>query len=151
MHRRPSRPLRSLAALPMAVLLWGSWAELGAMTELRTLHPLPGLVDHLTLDLSLMPAVSLLGFLAWVSWLWSRNSLALDRRSTSVVSAVGLIAVAGYLSVHMAGWSTVAPAPALVIAAVSCVPILVAAAAALLWGSRGPVCADEWGGEDAGA
>ncbi|MFE3195878.1 hypothetical protein ACFXHA_43245 [Nocardia sp. NPDC059240] len=142
MRRRPRRPLRYLlvlTALPVAVLLWGSWAELGAMTELRALHPLPGLADHLTLDLSLTPAVSLLGFLLWVTQLWSRKPRVLPRRGAAAMSAVGLIAVAGYLAIHTAGWSVASPAPAAVLAAVSCTPILVAAAAALLWGSRSPV------------
>jgi hypothetical protein len=116
-----------LIALSAFIATWGGWVGLGKMTAFGETQLLPGLVDTLTINLAVTLPLGLEAYsaLAVIVWL-SHNPHSPRTRSFARASAMLSFALgaSGQVSYHLLHAAGIEKAPWPIVAAVSCVPVL---------------------------
>ena len=117
-----------LIAAPAAVSIWSGWVGLGGMCGFGIVHPLPGILDSFRLNtaITLPVGVEAYGAYALGAWMAPGRVPAAARRFAKR-SAVGalLLGMAGQVIFHLLAAAGAQAAPWPVVAAVSCLPVVV--------------------------
>jgi hypothetical protein len=137
---RPNVPRRRWPLLVIGAsagaATWSGWVGLGQLTGFGVVHPLPGIWDSATLNtaITLPIGVEAYAIYALAVATDTRPHTPLARRFAwaSAFAALAL-GMAGQITYHLLAARDVLHAPTAIVAAVSCLPVLVLGAASLLW------------------
>jgi hypothetical protein len=127
-------PLLVLAA-PAAVSIWAGWVGLGTMAGFGLVHPLPGIADGFTLNSAITLPVGVEAYSAYAlgTWLSAQPIPPNARRFAAWSSLAALVlGLAGQVVYHLLTAYGFTTAPAVVVAGVACLPVLVLGAGATL-------------------
>jgi hypothetical protein len=128
----PRRPLSVwpllLIAIPAAVSIWVGWVGLGGLTGFGDVRPLPGIVDHFTINSAITLPVGMEAYAAFAlrAWLGGGRVPARARRFArwSAIGALTLGAL-GQIAYHLMAAAGVTQAPWPITTAVACLPVAV--------------------------
>ena len=115
-----------LIASPAAVAIWSGWVGLGGLCGFGPIHPLPGIVDSLTINtaITLPVGVEAYGAYALRAWLTPGTPERAQRfAKASALGALGL-GMAGQVIYHLLAAAHAARAPWPVTMLVSCIPVV---------------------------
>lgn len=128
-------PLVVIGSSPF-VAVWSGWVGLGGMTGFGVVRPLPGIWDGLTLDTAITLPIGVEAYAVYAMAVATspRVMPAGVRRFAWASAAASLfLGMAGQVAFHVMTAHGVTAAPWWVVALVSCLPVLVIFAAAVLW------------------
>ena len=124
-----------LLALPAFVAIWSGWVGLGGLTGFGTIHPLPGIADHLTLNTAITLPIGVETYAAYALnvWLAGHHLTARARRFAkwSALTALAIGAL-GQVVFHIMTAAGMATAPWPITTLVSCLPVVVLGCGAAL-------------------
>ena len=115
---------------------WSGWVGLGQLTGFGVVHPLPGIWDAATLNtaITLPVGVEAYAIYALAVATDTRHLTTQARRFGWISAFVALgLGMAGQVAFHLLAADHAQQAPGTIVAAVSCLPVLVLGAASLLW------------------
>lgn len=118
-----------LLAAPAMIAIWSGWVGLGALTGFGMVHPLPGIVDGLTLNSAITLPIGVETYAAYALRVWLATGTGADQRARSFAkwSAIGSLALgaAGQVAYHLMTAQHVTTAPWEITTAVACLPVIV--------------------------
>jgi hypothetical protein len=124
-----------LLALPAFVAVWGGWVGLGGLAGFGPVRLLPGIADHVTLNLAVtlpagMEVYAVIGLRVWLS---VRTRTARTRRFAAWSSCTALgIGCMGQVAYHVLARPATG-APMFVTVCVACLPVVILGAGAALF------------------
>lgn len=128
-------PLVVIGSSPF-VAVWSGWVGLGGMTGFGVVRPLPGIWDGLTLDTAITLPIGVEAYAVYaLAVATSPKEMPTGVRRFAWASAAAslFLGMAGQVAFHVMTAHGVTAAPWWVTALVSCLPVLVIFAAAVLW------------------
>lgn len=137
---RDARPpihlaLLALLAAPAFVAVWGGWVGLGGLAGFGPVHLLPGIADHVTVNLAVtlpagMEVYAVIGLRVWLS---SRTRTTRTRRFAAWSSCAALVVgCCGQVAYHVLVRPTTST-PMFVTVAVACLPVAILGVGAALF------------------
>lgn len=116
-----------ILAIPAFVAIWGGWVSIGMMTGFGVIHPLPGIIDRLTINTAITLPIGVEAYAAYAMYVWlsgmvDARTLKFARISTVGALVLGMVGQAASHVMTAAGWTS-APWP--VTALVACLPVTV--------------------------
>ena len=128
-------PLVVIGSSPF-VAVWSGWVGLGGMTGFGVVRPLPGIWDGLTLDTAITLPIGVEAYAVYalaVATSPKEMPAAVRRFAWASAAASLALGMGGQVAFHVMTAHGVSAAPWWVTALVSCLPVLVIFAAAVLW------------------
>lgn len=125
------KPMRAwpllLLTLPAFVAIWSGWVGLGAMTGFGTVHPLPGIWDHLTLNSAITLPIGMEVYAAFALRVWVSGRVPERARSFAKKSVIGALTLgaAGQVAYHLMNAAGVTTAPWWITTIVASLPVAV--------------------------
>ncbi|BCJ27930.1 hypothetical protein [Actinocatenispora sera] len=126
-HRKVSvLPVMALT-LPALVAVWSGWVSLGAMAGFGVVHPLPGIVDRLTLNTAITLPIGVEVYAAYALYVWLTVGIPARARKFAKVSAIAslITGAAGQVTYHLLSAAHFTHAPWPVTMLVACLPVAV--------------------------
>jgi len=117
-----------LLALPAFVAIWSGWVGLGGLTGFGVVHPLPGILPHLSLNTAITLPVGMETYAAYALRAWlSSGHVPTRARRFARWSGVGslVLGAAGQVAYHLMAAAGITAAPWPITTAVSCLPVAV--------------------------
>jgi hypothetical protein len=133
-----ARPVRSwpllLLALPAFVAIWSGWVGLGGLTGFGIVHPLPGIVDRLSLNTAITLPIGVETYAAYALRVWLSAGIGRAARRFAKWSAIGSLALgaAGQMAYHLMAAQGVTHAPWPITTLVAALPVAVVGMGAAL-------------------
>jgi hypothetical protein len=124
-----------LLALPAFVAVWGGWVGLGGLAGFGPVHLLPGILDHLTVNLAVtLPAgMEIYGVIGLRVWLSGRTRTTRTRTFAAWSTCVALtIGCMGQVAYHVLARPATG-APMYVTVCVACLPVVILGMGAALF------------------
>jgi hypothetical protein len=124
-HRVRRWPLFFIAA-PAAVAVWSGWVGLGGMCGFGIVHPLPGIVDSLTINTAITLPIGVESYGAYALGAWLTPGTTETVRKFARRSAIGslCLGVLGQVAYHLLAAAHQAEAPWPVTVFVACLPVV---------------------------
>jgi hypothetical protein len=115
-----------LIASPAAVAIWSGWVGLGGLCGFGPIHPLPGIVDSLTINTAITLPVGVEAYGAYALRAWLMPGVPERAQRFAKASALGALALGmcGQVIYHLLAAVHAARAPWPVTMLVSCVPVV---------------------------
>jgi hypothetical protein len=129
-HPGPGSPVRRwplfLIAAPAAVSIWSGWVGLGGLCGFGVIHPLPGIMDALSINTAITLPVGVEAYGAYALGAWLSPAVPAAARKFARKSAIGALALgmAGQIIYHLLAAAHAARAPVPVVVLVSCIPVV---------------------------
>jgi len=113
--------------LPALVAVWSGWVSLGAMAGFGVVHPLPGIVDHLTLNTAITLPIGVEVYAAYALYVWLTVGIPARARKFAKRSAIASLVTgaAGQVTYHLLSAAHFSHAPWPVTMLVACLPVAV--------------------------
>jgi hypothetical protein len=127
--------LLALLAAPAFVAVWGGWVGLGGLAGFGPVHLLPGIADHVTVNLAVtlpagMEVYAVLGLRVWLS---GRTRTRRTRRFAAWSSCAALaVGCCGQVAYHVLARPATS-SPMLVTVFVACLPVAILGVGAVLF------------------
>lgn len=117
-----------LLSLPAMVAVWSGWVGLGSMTGFGIVHPLPGILDHLTLNTAITLPIGVEAYAAYAMRVWLSGAVSARARAFAKWSALSslVIGALGQMSYHVMVAEHITKAPTSVDLAVGSLPVVTA-------------------------
>lgn len=128
---RPRRAVRAwpvlLLALPAFVAIWAGWVDLGRLTGFGVVHPLPGILDHVSLNTAITLPIGLETYAAYALKVWVSGTVPAAARAFAKWSAIGslVLGAAGQVAYHLMVAAGMTSAPWQITTVVACLPVAV--------------------------
>lgn len=132
---RPGRPWAVLfIALPAMVAIWSGWVGLGGMAGFGVIHPLPGIVDRVTLNTAITLPIGVEVYAAYALRVWLSSRVPERARRFARRSAIASLATGalGQIAYHLLAAAHMDHAPWWITTLVACLPVAVLGMAASL-------------------
>jgi len=116
--------------------VWSGWVGLGELVGFGVVHPLPGIWDEVTLNTAITLPVGVEAYAMYaLSVATSTAPITRAARRFAWISSVAALALGmvGQVAYHLMAADQMTSAPWPIVAAVSCLPVLVLGVASVLW------------------
>jgi hypothetical protein len=125
--RRPRSWPVWLLALPAFVAIWSGWVGLGELTGFGVVHPLPGILDTVSLNTAITLPIGVETYAAYALAVWLTGRAPAAARRFARNSAIGslMFGALGQVAYHLMTAAHVVHAPWWITTAVSCLPVAV--------------------------
>jgi hypothetical protein len=153
-----STPVESRRRWPLLVIgasagtaVWSGWVGLGELVGFGVVHPLPGIAEGFTINTAITLPVGVEAYAVYaLSVATSTARITRPARRFAWTSSVGalVLGMVGQVVYHLMIADKVTTAPWPVVAAVSCLPVLVLGFASVLWHLAGQTVPAAVGTED---
>jgi hypothetical protein len=116
-----------LLALPAFVSVWAGWVGLGELTGFGEFHPLPGIVDGLTINTAITLPIGVETYAAYALSVWLTGAAPVGARRFAKWSAIGslIFGAAAQVAYHLLTAAGITHAPWQITTAVACLPVAV--------------------------
>jgi hypothetical protein len=127
----PARTLKPwpvlLLALPAFIAIWSGWVGLGTLSGFGIVHPLPGILDEVSLNTAITLPVGMETYAAYALRVWLTPGLPTRARRFARWSAIGslVLGAAGQVAYHLMTAAGMHSAPWQITTLVSCLPVAV--------------------------
>lgn len=137
----PSQPRRIrawpilLLALPAFVAIWSGWVGLGGLTGFGVVHPLPGILDDVSLNTAITLPIGLETYGTYALYVWLSGAVPARARRFAMWSAIGSLSLgaAGQIAYHLMSAAGMSVAPWQITTIVACIPVAVLGMGAALY------------------
>jgi len=116
--------------------VWSGWVGLGELVGFGVVHPLPGIADGVTINTAITLPIGVEAYAMYaLSVATSTAPITRGARRFAWTSSVGALALgmAGQVAYHLMAADRMTSAPWPIVAAVSCLPVVVLGFASVLW------------------
>lgn len=139
----PPRPVQHRRRWPLLVIgasagtaVWAGWVGLGELVGFGEVHPLPGIWDQATLNTAITLPIGVEAYAVYaLSVATTTAPITRAARRFAWISSVAALALGmvGQVAFHLMAADGLTAAPWPIVAAVSCLPVLVLGVASVLW------------------
>lgn len=114
-------------AMPAAVAVWSGWVGLGGLTAFGVIHPLPGILDHATLNTAITLPIGVEAYAAYALRVWLGHGDGPRSTAFARMSALGSLTLGmlGQVAYHLMVAAHVTSAPWWITTLVACLPVAV--------------------------
>jgi hypothetical protein len=116
--------------------VWSGWVGLGELVGFGVVHPLPGIADTITINTAITLPIGVEAYAMYaLSVATTTAPITRSARRFAWTSSVGALALgmAGQVAYHLMAADQLTSAPWPIVAAVSCLPVIVLGFASVLW------------------
>jgi hypothetical protein len=116
--------------------VWSGWVGLGELVGFGVVHPLPGIADTITINTAITLPIGVEAYAMYaLSVATTTAPITHTARRFAWTSSVGALALgmAGQVAYHLMAADQLTSAPWPIVAAVSCLPVIVLGFASVLW------------------
>jgi len=114
--------------MPAFVAIWSGWVGLGELTGFGTVHPLPGIADHFSINTAITLPIGVETYAAYALNIWLTGHTHTPRaRRFAKWSALGALTLGalGQVTFHIMTAAGMTTAPWPITTLVSCLPVVV--------------------------